>query len=329
MTDHAIFQSGAGSDLAPIALFAFRRPDHTRRTLTALAANKEAAGSRLYAFCDGPRREADVAPVQAVRQLLHEAKGFAAVEVVEQQTNIGLANSIIGGVSAMLEKYPSVIVIEDDLVTSPHFLDFMNQALSIYADATAVASIHGYIYPVEGALPPTFFLRGADCWGWATWRRAWSVFEPNAGLLAARLRGQGLEQAFDMDGAYPYVQMLKDAEEGTVDSWAIRWHASAFLENMLTLYPGRSLVQNIGTEGSGTHGDISDSFAVDLETRPLKPHRIPIEVDARASDLVAAFLRNMTQGDPDVPPVQEAPASLLKSVSAFWRRLAPRIGLRR
>lgn len=328
MTDNAAFPSGAGGDLAPIALFAFRRPDHTRRTLEALAANKEAARSILFAFCDGPRREADVEPVQSVRQLLHAAKGFAAIEIVEHKTNIGLANSIIGGVSAVLEKYLNVIVVEDDLVTSPHFLGYMNDALRLYADEAAVASIHGYIYPVEGDLPPTFFLRGADCWGWATWRRAWSVFEPDAGLLAAGLRQAGLEQAFDMDGAYPYMQMLKDAEEGRVDSWAIRWHASAFLENMLTLYPGRSLVQNIGTEGSGTHGDISNSFEVDLEIRRIEPHRIPIEADGRAAALVAAFLRKMTQGAPEPVP-EELPASFLESVGAFWRRLKPKIGASR
>lgn len=328
MMDEANLSSGAGDDLAPIALFAFRRPDHTRRTLAALAANKEAKHSLLYAFCDGPKREADVEDVQAVRRLMRETDGFAAVKIVEHQTNIGLANSIIGGVSAMLADYPQVIVVEDDLATSPHFLGYMNQALRIYADEAAVASIHGYIYPVEDEFPATFFLRGADCWGWATWRRAWAVFEPNACLLAKKLRERGLDQAFDMDGAYPYMQMLQDAEEGKVDSWAIRWHASAFLENMLTLYPGRSLVQNIGTEGSGTHGDISDSFEVELETRPLDPQRIAIEADERAADLVAAFLRKMTQGSPEPTPKKVKPAMFRKSLNALWRRLIPKIGRR-
>ena len=165
-------QQPAQGNLAPIALFCFRRPAHLARVLEALQANTLASASILYLFCDGPRGPQDQLEVDEVRRVARAASGFAKVEVRCLEVNQGLAQSIISGVSEVLKRHGRVIVLEDDLVTSPYFLTFMNEALEKYEDTETVASIHGYLFPVLEHLPETFFIRGADCWGWATWSRA-------------------------------------------------------------------------------------------------------------------------------------------------------------
>jgi len=261
---------------APIALFAYKRPDHLRRTVESLQANTESSASDLVVFCDGPKSDSDAAAIAAVRTQASSIRGFRSLQVRMQERNLGLARSIIEGVSSMLEASDRVIVIEDDLVLSPFFLAYMNAGLDRYAEQPRVASIHGYVYPVDVELPETFFMRGADCWGWSTWRRSWSIFERDARRLLERLRALSLCNAFDFGGAYPYTQMLADKAEGRNESWAIRWHASAFLADMLTLYPGRSLVQNIGNDSSGTHCGTTDVHDVHLSADSIRVGDIEI-----------------------------------------------------
>ncbi len=157
-----------------------------------------------------------------------------------------------------------------------------------------MASIHGYIYSVGEKLPETFFLRGADCWGWATWSRAWSHFEGNASKLLHQLHAQNLTDEFNLDGAYDYCELLAMQTKGTVSSWAVCWHASAFLKGMLTLYPGRSLVQNIGTDGSGTHCGREDRFDVALQSSKISLVRLPICENKLARQAVAKFLKSLS-----------------------------------
>jgi hypothetical protein len=171
-----------------------------------------------------------------------------------------LAQSVIEGVSQVLSEYDRVIVLEDDLVTSPHFLTYMNEALDRFEHDERVISIHGYSYPVKQPLPEAFFLRGADCWGWATWKRGWSLFNPDGQVLFDKLAANKLLYAFDFNGTYSYSKMLQGQIAGLNDSWAVRWYASAFLADKLTLYPGRSLVHNIGNDGTGTHHEFRSSY---------------------------------------------------------------------
>jgi hypothetical protein len=278
------------SNCAPIALFAYRRPEHLKSCLTSLLQNPEASSTALWIFCDGPRSPAEADATQKVRELARATGGFSSVTVIERPRNIGLAASVISGVAEVLDSADRVIVVEDDLVVSPDFLGYMNQGLDLYADVPEVVSIHGFTYAVGTKLPQSFFLRGADCWGWATWRRGWAVFNPDGQALLTELdsRSQGL--TFDFDGAYPYRQMLVDQVAGKVDSWAIRWNASAFLANKLTLYPGNSLVENIGQDGSGTHSGSSDSHRSMFGRMTLPLERIPVQ---ESSDAREAFIRTL------------------------------------
>lgn len=281
--------------LAPVVLFAFNRPDHLRATLDALKANALASDTSLYVYADGARGPQDEAGVSAVRQLVRQTQGFKQVTLIERPVNMGLAQNIISGVTDMCERFGQVIVLEDDLVTAPYFLQYMNDALALYADDERVASIHGYVYPVRQKLPDTFFIRGADCWGWATWRRAWCNFNPHGPSLYQALIERKLTTAFNFGNNYPYMGMLEAQIEGRNNSWAIRWYASAFLADQVTLYPGQSLVDNIGNDNSGTHSDSTTMYDVALNKEPLKLTRLAAEESAQGQAAFADFMGQNTR----------------------------------
>jgi hypothetical protein len=275
---------------APIVLFTYKRLDHTQRTIKSLSNNQLASQSDLIIFSDAPKNETDIEDVNKVRDFLEKIDGFRSVSVIHRENNLGLANSIIGGVTEVLLQYEAVIVVEDDLLTSPHFLTYMNDSLERYANEERVISIHGYVYPIKKNLPSTFFLRGADCWGWATWRRGWDCFNPDGQYLLNELKKRNLTSEFDFGGSCGYTQMLEDQIAGKNDSWAIRWYASAFLADKLTLYPGKSLVQNIGIDGSGTHCGSSSNFDAILSLLPVQVDEIRVEDSKLARSQFEKFL---------------------------------------
>ena len=270
---------------APIALFVYNRPWHTQQTVEALLKSEFAEESDLFVFSDAPKNSSSDEKVKAVRGFIRSTTGFKSLTIVERPHNLGLANSIIDGVTNLCNKYGQVIVLEDDLVTSPYFLKYMNDGLDYYRDEERVISIHGYIYPVKAKLPETFFLRGADCWGWATWKRGWDLFELDGEKLLAEIKAQKNIREFNYDGSYDLIGMLYSQIKGKVDSWAIRWYASAFINNKLTLYPGESLVLNIGNDGSGTHCGTTEMFNSSLIKHELNIAKIAIfeSSDARSA----------------------------------------------
>ena len=238
---------------APIALFVYRRPEHTRRTLEFLRRNVGAGESALHIFCDGPRSEAEKPLTDEVREIAARAEGFASVELHAAERNRGLAASVVAGVDEMTARFGRVIVLEDDMESSPYFLSFMNEALNRFAHDGRIAEIHGYTAPLPPGTPECFLRRGADCWGWATWERGWRLFNPDAAALLTELKRRGETRLFDLDGAFPFCRMLADQAAGKLDSWAIRWQASVFLAGKYMLQSGRPLIRNIGGDGSGRH----------------------------------------------------------------------------
>ena len=301
-------------NLAPIALFAYNRPKHLLETLSALENNELASECVLYIYCDGPKINASkeqLEKIHEVRVIAKAEKRFNNVVVIEREINIGLAANIITGVTEIVNKSGKIIVLEDDLVTSVYFLQYMNDALNYYEEHQEVACIHGYIYPIKTPVPESFFLKGADCWGWATWKRAWNLFEPNGEKLLDTIILNNLENEFDFNNSYPYVQMLKDQIAGLNESWAIRWYASAFINNKLVLYPGESLVQNIGHDGSGTHCDINTSFKVLVKNTPLIT-RSQVEVSREGFKAFEDYFKTLNI------PVKE---SISRKVKNFLREL--------
>jgi putative methyltransferase (TIGR04325 family) len=247
------------------------------RTLRVLSSNILAKQSDLIIYADGPKQNEDNTEVLRVRRLLTSVSGFQSVKLVQREFNYGLAENIIKGVSEVLEIYSTAIILEDDILTSPWFLTYMNEALELYRDHDNVASIHAYTYPVSALLPETFFLRGADCWGWATWQRAWHKFNPDGAELIKQLVKHPDYAMFNFNGSFPFTQMLKDQIDGRNNSWAVRWYASAFLNNMVTLYPGKSLVQNIGNDNSGSHSKNTMQYDVDINMGKIFVQQIPIQ----------------------------------------------------
>lgn len=277
--------------LAPILLFVYNRPWHTKKTIEFLRKNILSINSDLFVYSDGPKNDKDKVKVEEIRNYFKEVKGFKNITVIERDKNFGLAESIIQGVTEIVNKYGKAIVLEDDLVTSPYFLTFMNHGLDIYENEERVISIHGYIYPVKEKLPDTFFLKGADCWGWATWRRGWNLFEKDGKKLLNEIKQKKLTKEFDFDNFYPYTKMLEDQITGKNNSWAIRWYASAFLKEKLTLYPGRSLIKNIGFDGTGTHSGNSEIFNEELNIINPKINRILISEDLEVKKAIKNFFK--------------------------------------
>lgn len=280
----------------PIGLFVYNRLNHTKRTVEALQKNIGASGSILYIFSDGSRNDTDAEEVALVRSYIKGITGFADKIIIEREQNLGLSRSLTGGIDEILDSHDSIIVLEDDLVTSPYFLQFMKDALAYYEHEEKVVAVHGYTFPLRIQLPETFFVRNTGCWGWGTWRRGWALFEPDGGKLLMNLQNLSLTKSFDMNGAYPYTQMLKDQVSGIVDSWAIRWYASTFLSDKFNLYPGVSLIKNIGHDGSGEHSYSSPFYDVHLSDRRIEVSPIPFCEDTSVANRLETYFRRGHSG---------------------------------
>lgn len=277
--------------ISPVVLFVYNRPIHTQRTVEALSKNILADESDLYIFSDGARKSVDIDSVNKVRNYLKTIKGFRSVKVFESHENNGLSKAIINGVNTILSQAESIIVLEDDLITSPYFLSFMNQALTLYRDDRKVVCINAYMYPVGVDMPQSFFIRGADCQGWATWRRGWQTFNPNGKLLLNELRKRKLVRDFDYNNSYAFSRMLSHQSKGLVESWAIRWYASAFLKDKLTLYPGKSLIKNIGFDNTGVNSSDWDKkrYNTDVSLDEIKLIRIESKENEIARKVIGNY----------------------------------------
>lgn len=277
---------------APIALFVYNRPQHTARTLKFLQQNELAAESRLFIFSDGPAKESDEELVAEVREILKNTEGFKSVEILERKTNLGLADSVIAGVSQLIKNYGQVIVLEDDLITSPYTLTYFNEALQRYKKEEKVMHIGAYMYPLKGTdLPETFFYRAASSWGWATWERAWNHFEPDIDVLISKFSHQQ-KAAFSIDNQMNFWKQMMEFKKGKNNSWAIRWYASIFLQGGLTLNPSHSLVNNIGHDGTGVHSGINEIYNVIINPKPIRTFPEKVAENKEAYLAIKAFLGN-------------------------------------
>jgi hypothetical protein len=279
-------------NLAPIAIFLYKRPEHARRTLSYLQKNYLAEESRLFIFCDAAKTPADEASVKAVRHIAESVTGFKSVKIISRNQNLGLANSIISGVTQLVNEYGKVIVFEDDLLSSPYSLRFFNDALNYYANQEQVMHIGAYMFDLKDkSLPETFFFRAAFSWGWATWARAWNNFEPDVDKLMAQFDAEKINR-FSVEGSMNFWRQMKDFKAGKNNSWAIRWYASVFLKNGLTLNPRNSLIHNIGHDGSGTHSNIENTYQVQIAQQPVTYFPDIIKEDEAAYQVIKHFLKN-------------------------------------
>lgn len=274
--------------LAPIVLFTYNRPWHTQKTVEALQKNYLAGQSELFIFSDGPKNEQSVEKVSNVRSYINTIDSFKKVTIVEQSKNLGLAYSIIDGVTKIVNEYGKVIVLEDDLITSPFFLRFMNEGLEFYKDIEKVMHISGFMPFIKtDGLPSTFFIKPTSCWSWATWERAWNHFEKDTDKLL-KLFTDEMKYDFNIDNSMDYFSHIQLNKQGSINTWAIYWYASVFLSGGLSLHPKDSLTKNIGHDGSGVH--CGDSQLNQMELANL--YDITFETVIEESKLARQALAN-------------------------------------
>lgn len=263
---------------APILLFVYNRPEHVRHAIASLQQNKLAAQSQLFIYSDAARDPESRDAVEQTRQFIRTIDGFASITIIERKENWGLARSIIDGVTTQLDRFGRVIVLEDDLIVAPYFLQFMNDALETYKDEPRIGHIQACDFTQDTSLPATFLIKWTGSWGWATWDRAWKHFNPDGTALLRQLEERNLTRTFDFNNTYGYTRMLRRQIEGKNNSWAIRWNASLFLADILSLNTGRSLVQNNGFDGSGTNCGGGGLYQSNLWMKPLPVEKIsPVE----------------------------------------------------
>jgi hypothetical protein len=279
--------------LAPIVLFVYNRPEHTQKTLQALQQNVLASESDLFIYADEAKNDSAQKKVDEVRELLSNIIGFKKVTVIKQEKNIGLANSIISGVTDVVNKYGNVIVLEDDLVTSPYFLTFMNDALSFYCDKKDVWHISGWNYPIEtDGLADTFLWRTMNCWGWATWRDRWEHFEKNTDKLVAEFSIEDVK-AFNLNDAEGFWGQVLANKAGKINTWAIYWYATIFKNKGLCLNPSQTYVHNIGLDGSGVHCGANDGYESQLCKNKKNHFETELKENQLALSRIQAFYKRL------------------------------------
>lgn len=243
---------------APIAFFVFKRPEHTRRTLAALAANELAADTDLHIFCDGPRSKADEKAVEQVREICRNASGFASLHVHEHSVNQGLANSLFAGLDYMFEKHDRVIVIEDDIRASPGTLTFLNTCLERYQAEPVVFSIAAWSPdPKKLGLPDdypwdVYFIPRFHCWGWASWKDRWQSVDRHVSTAPAIFDNPYALGGYCQGGA-DLPHMLRLVLKGELDTWDVQTDFARFKHGRLALHPIHAYAENIGFDNSGTH----------------------------------------------------------------------------
>jgi hypothetical protein len=237
--------------ITPVVLFVYNRPWHTKQTIEALQKNELASESDLIIYSDGARNSNNLLKVKEVRDYIRTIDGFKKVTIIEQETNLGLALSIIRGVTKIVNEHGKIIVLEDDMVTSPYFLKFMNDALTFYENEDKVWHICGWSYPVNLTCKNDVYLhRVMECWGWATWKKNWHYYEKNTKKLIKDFSKDDIKR-FNLDGTYNGWLQVTLNRYGYIDTWAIYWYATIFKKNGLCVNPVKSFVKNIGLDGSG------------------------------------------------------------------------------
>ncbi len=260
---------------APIVLFVYNRPAHTKATVEALLQNKGAAESDLFIYSDAAKSESGRVEVEKVRQYIRSIRGFKTIQIIEKESNQGLSESVITGVTEVLQKYENVIVLEDDLITSTDFLEYMNLALAFYKDDFSIYSISGYTFPsphLKEIREDVFLYPRPASWGWASWRNRWTKADWVMSDFQSLCENRSSIKSFLRGGEDMFIMLLKQ-QKGLIQSWAIRWAYAHFKYHAYSLYPTKSKVRSIGTDSSGTNLPSTKKYDTDVYEGTL--HFIP------------------------------------------------------
>lgn len=276
---------------APVVLFTYKRKTHAQQVVEALSKCARATETDLIIYADGAKSQSDLNEVLELRSYLPTISGFKSVTIHESETNKGLALSITQGVTDVVLTFGKVIVLEDDILVSPFFLDYMNDALDFYENEPKVMSISGYMYPHTKTLPETFFFNVPLCWGWATWKRAWSTYSNDTTDHYNYLNTQKEWKRFNKFGGTYLERQIRKNLTGKLTTWFINWHASVFRQNGYCLFPNITLVNNIGFDNSGENTSASNNFNDELAQRKIRVQSIPFKENSDATQIIQHFYR--------------------------------------
>jgi hypothetical protein len=274
------------SNLAPIVLFTYKRLDTLQQTVEALQKNFLATESNLYIFSDAAKGDRDKKSVDEVRNYIRLINGFKSITIYESQFNKGLADSIVDGVTKIVDEYGKVIVLEDDILTSNGFLKYMNNALNYYSDKEEVMQISSFMFPIESNdLPDTFFYQANTCWGWATWKRAWDNYNNETDYLFRELKLRDISwEKFNSLQGKEFQRQLEKNRRGSLKTWAVKWHSVIKLYNGKVLHPKISYVANIGFNGSGENcgkanieGSINNQLDLDVSAAEKYSEKVALQ----------------------------------------------------
>jgi hypothetical protein len=276
---------------APIVLFVYNRPWHTQQTIEALQRNELAQESELFIYADAPKNSEAQKGVDEVRSYIDTLKGFKKITIVKREKNWGLANSIIDGVTSIVNQYGKIIVLEDDLVTSPYFLRFMNDALDFYENNKKVWHISAWNYPIDKkGLDDVFLWRVMNCWGWATWADRWQYYERDIDKTVAQFSRNDIKK-FNVDGVENFWGQVLLNKKGVIHTWAIFWYATIFKHGGLCLNPTQTFVENIGHDGTGEHCSQNESFKSDISYQKTLNLQANIEENIEVLRRIKAFFK--------------------------------------
>jgi len=247
----------SSNKIPAVALFVYNRPDHVAMTLSSLKSNFRSSEINLYVFCDGAKtntHSGDVEKIRQVQSIVQEIDWTNDLKVIFRDGNVGLFQNVVSGVSEVLETNESIVVLEDDLLFSVHFLDYMFTALSQYAETINVSQISGFKFPFESKKRNgSFFMPVTNTIGWGTWKNRWEAIDFISPDITA-LRRKSVRREFNLGNAYPYDDMLIDQlKNEKTGSWAILYWWHVFRRNEMVLYPDYSLVQHNDFDQSGYH----------------------------------------------------------------------------
>jgi len=242
---------------SPVALFAYNRFSTIKKTLKSLKKNYLADQTDIFIFSDGPKDTEDYISIFEIRKYIKNFKGFKKINLIERELNLGLSKNIVNGINHVLDLNNSVIVLEDDIVTSKYFLKFMNDALITYENSKNVCQVSGYSYLEKYSnkyeLDETYFIKGGDCMAWGTWKSSWDLYTEDAKYLYDQIKQKKLDKLFNRNNSYNYLKMLKARAFEKNQSWAICWYAINFLKNKYTYYPLKTLAIHIGNDENATN----------------------------------------------------------------------------
>lgn len=281
-------------NLAPIVLFVYNRPAHTQKVVEALQKNKEAKHSDLFIFSDAPKNENANEKVSQVRSYIKTITGFKAITIKEQAQNQGLAKSIVNGVTEVVNRFGKIIVLEDDIETSPYFLKFMNKTLQFYETEKRIWSITGFSYPIKHAeLPEAFCYFAISAWGWGTWEDRWKHFDKNPNKYISLISTPEDIHHFNFYGTADRYWKFMANRTGELNTWALFWYAVQFVNNGLQIMPAKPLSKNIGMDNSGVHCEAVSIFDCDFSENEIEFdfNKIPIEENRLATKLICDFFR--------------------------------------